>query len=147
MTTHTVRYTNACAAIKLSVGSGYVDLREDDFDFITSDTSWPLQERARVRRCVESLVYGSLDVIGLPRFAAPAEFIAGVIAYFIHPVNLMPACQVMDGCQFTDNIISGIDAPVSASHLFAMVVQLHSGTDSLLERKFEAIQRSNSQIA
>src|SRR5436189_4887669 len=32
-------------------------------------------------------VYGTLDFVGYPRFPAPVEFIAAVIAYYVHPVN------------------------------------------------------------
>src|SRR5690606_23406177 len=32
------------------------------------------------RRCVEACVYGTLDFVGYPRFPAPVEFIAAVIA-------------------------------------------------------------------
>src|SRR5438067_6813027 len=39
------------------------------------------------RRCVEACVYGTLDFVGYPRFPAPVEFIAAVIAYYVHPVN------------------------------------------------------------
>src|SRR5256885_17270177 len=33
-------------------------------------------------------VYGTLDFVGYPRFPAPVEFIAAVIAYYVHPVNI-----------------------------------------------------------
>src|SRR5204863_3870880 len=42
---------------------------------------------SRARRCVEACVYGTLDFVGYPRFPAPVEFIAAVIAYYVHPVN------------------------------------------------------------
>src|SRR5207244_11138695 len=38
--------------------------------------------------CVEACVYGTLDFVGYPRFPAPVEFIAAVIAYYVHPVNI-----------------------------------------------------------
>src|SRR5439155_17593110 len=43
---------------------------------------------SRARRCVEACVYGTLDFVGYPRFPAPVEFIAAVIAYYVHPVNM-----------------------------------------------------------
>src|SRR5260370_25213274 len=36
----------------------------------------------------EACVYGTLDFVGYPRFPAPVEFIAAVIAYYVHPVNI-----------------------------------------------------------
>src|SRR5258708_29210325 len=35
--------------------------------------------------------YGTLDFVGYPRFPAPVEFIAAVIAYYVHPVNIQTA--------------------------------------------------------
>src|SRR5205814_2042206 len=44
--------------------------------------------------------------IGYPRFPAPVEFIAAVIAYYVHPVNIQTACLIMEGAEFTENIIN-----------------------------------------
>src|SRR5262245_66403016 len=67
-----------------------------------------LSDRSRARRCVEACVYGTLDVVGYPRFPAPVEFIAAVIAYYVHPVNIQTACLIMEGAEFTENIINGV---------------------------------------
>src|SRR2546429_428905 len=68
-----------------------LDLTEDDFDFLTSNKVWIATDRSRARRCVEACVYGTLDFVGYPRFPAPVEFIAAVIAYYVHPVNIQTA--------------------------------------------------------
>src|SRR5262249_10116453 len=46
--------------------------------------------------------------VGYPRFPAPVEFIAAVIAYYVHPVNIQTACLIMEGAEFTENIINGL---------------------------------------
>src|SRR5207302_3103250 len=74
-----------------------LDLTEDDFDFLTSNKVWIATDRSRARRCVEACVYGTLDFVGYPRFPAPVEFIAAVIAYYVHPVNIQTACLIMEG--------------------------------------------------
>src|SRR6266571_6276359 len=51
-------------------------------------------------------VYGTLDFVGYPRFPDPVEFIAAVIAYYVHTVNIQTACLMMDGGEFTENIIN-----------------------------------------
>src|SRR4051812_36136624 len=79
---------------------------EDDFDFLTSNKVWIATDRSRARRCVEACVYGTLDFVGYPRFPAPVEFIAAVIAYYVHPVNIQTACLIMEGAEFTENIIN-----------------------------------------
>src|SRR5438128_5452642 len=43
-------------------------------------TLFPYTTLFRSRRCVEACVYGTLDFVGYPRFPAPVEFIAAVIA-------------------------------------------------------------------
>src|SRR5437016_13230832 len=78
-----------------------LDLTEDDFDFLTSNKVWIATDRSRARRCVEACVYGTLDFVGYPRFPAPVEFIAAVIAYYVHPVNIQTACLIMEGAEFT----------------------------------------------
>src|SRR2546430_523226 len=83
------------ASIKLIQASAVLDLTEDDFDFLTSNKVWIATDRSRARRCVEACVYGTLDFVGYPRFPAPVEFIAAVIAYYVHPVNIQTACLIM----------------------------------------------------
>src|SRR5262249_3460106 len=79
---------------------------------------WIATDRSRARRCVEACVYGTLDFVGYPRFPAPVEFIAAVIAYYVHPVNIQTACLIMEGAEFTENIINGVERPVKAAELF-----------------------------
>src|SRR5207244_10701814 len=80
-TEQSVRFQTALASIKLIQASAVLDLTEDDFDFLTSNKVWIATDRSRARRCVEACVYGTLDFVGYPRFPAPVEFIAAVIAY------------------------------------------------------------------
>src|SRR5439155_2270 len=85
-----------------------LEKKKDDFDFLTSNKVWIATDRSRARRCVEACVYGTLDFVGYPRFPAPVEFIAAVIAYYVHPVNIQTACLIMEGSLFTENTITGI---------------------------------------
>src|SRR5207249_8568496 len=80
-----------------------------------SSDLWIATDRSRARRCVEACVYGTLDFVGYPRFPAPVEFIAAVIAYYVHPVNIQTACLIMEGAEFTENIINGVERPVKAA--------------------------------
>lgn len=136
-----IRYAQALASIKLVAEAGMLDLTEEDYEFLTMAKPWVANERSRVRRVVESAVYGSLDYLGLPRFAAPAEFIAGAIAYYVHPVNCMTACTIMDGAEFSENVINGVDRPVRAQEIFAMVIQVKSGEESFIERTQKTITK------
>src|SRR5689334_20479098 len=103
VTEHSERFQTALASIKLIEPSAVLDLTGDDLHFLTSKKVWIATDRSRVRCCVEACVYGTLDFVGYPRFPAPLEFIAAVIAYYVHPVNIQTACLIMEGAEFTEN--------------------------------------------
>src|SRR5437870_1816603 len=105
VTEQSVRFQTALASIKLIQASAVLDLTEDDFDFLTSNKVWIATDRSRARRCVEAYLYGTRDFLGYPRFHAPVEFIAVVIAYYVHPVNTRASRLIMAGAEFTENII------------------------------------------
>src|SRR5438552_3926384 len=127
VTEQSVRFQTALASIKLIQASAVLDLTEDDFDFLTSNKVWIATDRSRARRCVEACVYGTLDFVGYPRFPAPVEFIAAVIAYYVHPVNIQTACLIMEGAEFTENIINSVERPVKAAELFAFTLRVRAG--------------------
>src|SRR2546430_15127899 len=103
-----VRFQTALASIKLIQASAVLDLTEEDFGFLTSNNVWIAADRSRARRCVEACVYGTLVFVGYPRCPAPVEFIAAVIAYYVHSVNIPTACLIMEGAEFTVHIINGV---------------------------------------
>src|SRR5260370_33557271 len=70
--------------------------------------------------------------VGYPRFPAPVEFIAAVIAYYVHPVNIQTACLIMEGAEFTENIINGVERPVKAAELFAFTLRVRAGNTDVL---------------
>src|SRR5258707_15621066 len=134
VTEQSVRFQTAFASIKLIQASAVLDLTEDDFDFLTSNKVWIATDRSLARRCVEACVYGTLDFVGYPRFPAPVEFIAAVIAYYVHPVNIQTAFLIMEDTEFTENIINGVDATVIAPELFALTFPVPAGnTDVLID--------------
>src|SRR4051794_41482950 len=91
-----------------------------------SVSAFLLNRSSDLRRCVEACVYGTLDFVGYPRFPAPVEFIAAVIAYYVHPVNIQTACLIMEGAEFTENIINGVERPVKAAELFAFTLRVRA---------------------
>src|SRR5260370_41569737 len=127
VTEQSVRFQTALASIKLIQASAVLDLTEHDFDVLTSNKVWVATGRSRARLCVEACVYGTLDFVGSPRFPAPVEFIAAGIAYYGHPVNIQTACLIMEGAEFTENIINGVERPVKAAELFAITLRVRAG--------------------
>src|SRR5207247_9055248 len=141
VTEQSVRFQTALASIKLIQASAVLDLTEDDFDFLTSNKVWIATDRSRARRCVEACVYGTLDFVGYPRFPAPVEFIAAVIAYYLHPVNIQTACLIMEGAEFTENIINGVERPVKAAELFAFTLRVRAGNTDVLTDAEENVRQ------
>src|SRR5260370_1399599 len=111
-------------SIQLIQVSAVLDLTVDDFDFLTRNKVLFVTARARARPCVDSRVYCVQDFVGYPPFLAPVEFIAAVIAYYVHPVNIQTACLIMEGAEFTENIINGVERPVKAAELFAFTLRV-----------------------
>src|SRR5205809_7886058 len=109
VTEQSVRFQTALSSIKLIQASAVLDLTEDAFDFLSSNKVWIATDRSRARRCVEACVYGTLFFVGYPRFHAPVEFIAAVIAYYVRPVTIHTACRLMAGAAFTENVLNGIE--------------------------------------
>src|SRR5260221_11563300 len=120
VTEQSVRFQTALASIKLIQASAVLDLTADGFDFLTSNKGWIATYRSRARRCVEVCVYGTLDFVGYPRFPAPVEFIAAVIDYYVHPVNIQTACLIMGSAEFTENIINAVERPVKSLESFRL---------------------------
>src|SRR2546428_13314907 len=129
VTEQSVRFQNALASIKLIQASAALDLTEDDFDFLTRHHDWIATDRSRARCCVEACDYGTLDFVGYPRFPARVEFIAAVIAYYVHPVNIQMVCLIVEGAEFPANIINSDLRPVKAAELFALTLRVRAGNN------------------
>src|SRR5438067_1928770 len=83
----------------------------------------------------------TLDFVGYPRFPAPVEFIAAVIAYYVHPVHIQTACLIMEGAEFTENIINGVERPVKAAELFAFTLRVRAGNTDVLTDAEENVRQ------
>jgi len=124
-----MRYAASVAALKVLGGGSSVALDKDEIDFIMGNRLWLAQERARVRRGVEAFAFGAIDVLGLPRFPLPAEFVACVIATIIHPVNWTVACVVMSGAEWSENVVMNREDPLRADVLFSHVLRIAGGAE------------------
>src|SRR5260370_36198739 len=69
------------------------------------------------------------------------SFIAAVIAYYVHPVNIQTACLIMEGAEFTENIINGVERPVKAAELFAFTLRVRAGNTDVLTDAEENVRQ------
>lgn len=119
-----------------------------DFSLTYDDIPWTRDSRRRVMSVIDSLLFGTLDVLGLPRIAVPAEYAGAVLATFVAPVNRLTACiwlaeQRMIGRRAIDLAATASDTgevdPTSASQLFALVVLLsESDVSSAVRQHYKA---------
>src|SRR5207247_1914816 len=67
--------------------------------------------------------------------------IAAFIAYYDHPVNIQTACLIMEGAEFTENIINGVERPVKAAELFAFTLRVRAGNTDVLTDAEENVRQ------
>src|SRR5437764_7955394 len=83
----------------------------------------------------------SVSAFLLNRSSDLVEFIAAVIAYYVHPVNIQTACLIMEGAEFTENIINGVERPVKAAELFAFTLRVRAGNTDVLTDAEENVRQ------
>src|SRR5207249_11870198 len=90
--------------------------------------------------------YGtSLCTWPLPRccflHSFPTRRSSDLIAYYVHPVNIQTACLIMEGAEFTENIINGVERPVKAAELFAFTLRVLAGNTDVLTDAEENVRQ------
>jgi len=117
-------------------------ITKDDFDKLTAPVCWLSVDRNRVTQTFFSLLYGTVDAIGIPRFTLPAEYIASAISVYIDPVNVLVACRFFEKVPTAEGLGRGVDniENVTSKQLFGLVVQLvadveNSNARCLFEKK------------
>ena len=70
-----------------------------------------------------------------------AANLPAVIAYYVHPVNIQTACLIMEGAEFTENIINGVERPVKAAELFAFTLRVRAGNTDVLTDAEENVRQ------
>jgi len=98
----------------------------EDFKKLTSHTPWLAPDRNRMNQVFNSIMSGTMDVVGVPRFQMPAEYIAAGIAMFVAPINIHVACRFMERIPTAESLGRGLDQAdmCTAQQLFSLVVQL-----------------------
>src|SRR5207253_9470445 len=59
----------------------------------------------------------------------------------IYPVNIQTACLIMEGAEFTENIINGVERPVKAAELFAFTLRVRAGNTDVLTDAEENVRQ------
>ncbi len=126
------------AMYALSRGTG-TDILESigilpkELELAQGDISWTAQQRPQVVKTLDALTFGTMDVLGLPRFTVPAEFTGAVIVMYTTPINWMVACRWLEGGSKAQDLSNpngnngGESAePATAAQLFSICLQLQN---------------------
>lgn len=100
---------------------------EDDYKLVTGSNPWLGVDRPRVRQVLDMLAAGIMDLTGTARFEMPAEYIAAVVAVFVHPTNCMVACQWQSNMRPADEILGASSQAmiVDPAVLFVLVCKIY----------------------
>lgn len=118
-----------------------IGISQEDWKLVTGDKPWMGADRARVVRTLTALVHGAVDAVGVERFDLPAEWIAGVIAVFVAPGNVMSASRMMSGVlATTESMAQGetVMDEVTPSQLFSLIGQAYSDDLGSFKAKFNS---------
>lgn len=126
----------------------------EDYNLLRRETQWKNTERTRVMRTMDALVFGTTDILGLDRISLPAEYLAAIVAAYVHPVNRLVMCHWLTAQQVSNGSAADIAElgvtkaavdQVTTRQLFALVIQLtDSACASDARQKFE--ERINKRL-
>lgn len=118
----TVRYLAQDAFVRTMVNCG---VNQADMDLFTGALLWGPDVRSRVRRVLDSVLYGICDMAMLPRVDIPAEIAASVIAMMVNPANWMIAAAWQEGLRPAQDLANSEETVqierVSAGKMITMV--------------------------
>ncbi len=116
-----------------------------DLRLVTGAISWNASQRTLVVRTLETLMFGTMDILGLPRFSVPAEYVAAAIAMFVHPTNILVASVWMEsGRQSADALGNPTSASINreevdSQQIFAICLQLQGDIEvAQCQQQFES---------
>lgn len=115
---------------------------EDDLELTHGEMMWQRQHVHTVLKTLNSLMFGTLEIMGMPKINIPAEFQAALIATFVAPVNRIGCCILFEQENKIGGVASeiannaenfGVDR-VARDQLFALVLELSSRDESTQAR-------------
>lgn len=108
-------------------------ITDTDFKLVHGNNPWRRDQIHRVMRTLNALIFGTLEVMGMPKIVVPAEYVACVVSAIVGPGNRMTACiwlsqERQTGVGALELAARGNQSttlePASADKLFALVMLL-----------------------
>jgi len=144
---HDMQYKTALAALRVMADLEYVDIPDDEREFLMAAVPWLANQRNRAKNVILSVCNGSLDIVGMPRFELPAEFVAAAIQKFVHPINWGVAASVIAGVEDTESIIWDKGNSLAPDRIFAMVLRIEAGNEVTAGKNASLNKRSKAVSA
>lgn len=121
-------------------------IHEPEWKLLTGPHLWLGKTRPVIERLAKQLIFSSLDIMGVPRFAVPAEWVAAVGVSFIKECNYFLYASWMGEYARAEDLgnydgsreakIEGLEKCTSAQ-IFALMLELRSDSEChLLNRRF-----------
>jgi hypothetical protein len=122
-------------------------ISEQDFLLVSGPAVWQRNHIPVVLRTLNALLFGTLEVMAMPKITVPTEFVAAIVASFVHPANRQIACiwlatERLAGfaaAELASKAQLGEIEPVSYDQLFALTLLLSDTQESTAAR--QAFQR------
>lgn len=108
-------------------------ITQEQFEKVSGPLPWRREEMNLVMRTMNAILFGSLEIMAVPKIVVPSEFVAAHIVALVHPGNRMVACIWMAQERQTGvgalelaarQDVSSVYDPTSADKLFALVCLL-----------------------
>lgn len=122
-------------------------IRAEDFEMVCNHTPWIGADRYKITQCLQSMIWGTLDVVGLPRIEVPTEFIASCISCFVSAGNIAVACRWMETGHTAEDVAAGGHLEeVTANQLFALCCKLVTDAPTARARWEQRTGRAVSEV-
>lgn len=116
-------------------GYDQLGIKQEDIEVLKQNFNWDRTQLNTVMRTMNSILFGALEMMGVPKIIVPSEYVAAVIATIPDPCNMMALCIWMSQERQTgvgalelaarQSTPSQYD-PTSADILFAQVCEVLS---------------------
>lgn len=99
---HEITHLPILSHLKLLESQGYVTsltahgFKKQDLQMLNSESIWTIGDRALCRSYLDTIIFSTLDGVGLQRITVPVEYIALCVVVFVKPVNWMICSSIMN---------------------------------------------------
>lgn len=126
-----------------------LNVTPEDYKLTVENKQWLTPHRPRVERCLEAMLYGTTDLMGIDRITMPSEYVATLVATLVGPCNRRAACHWLSTRKLAGVAANELAAsqqnggydPTTPTQLWAQVVSLAE-----VEGSTEARQRFEQRI-